>query len=312
MGDNSPATQLSVCLARQSPVAVIFRRGPSNRVQLIRWHRDQDRFFPGQWLKGRIYDQRCDLSPCGEHLIYFAANHRPPLYSWTAISRPPFLTALCLWPKGDCWGGGGLLNGGEIVLNHSRREDCEVRGFTLPPSMKVLTCGEYSGWGEDRPISDFRLARDGWQLLDESMAHKNGDRAPLWIRYDPPQLWSKLHPHSERTSLAFCLTGIYRKQGRWRETVARVCRDEATILDLGMVSWADWDDNGDLLYAQEGSLYRSRYEAGAFAPALRLARFDDLSFTEMETPAQARTWDQPLDLAPLELPLRSSDWPAVP
>ena len=79
-----------------------------------------------------------------------------------------------------------------------------------------------------------------------------------------------------------------------------------------MVSWANWDDNGDLLYAQEGSLYRSRYEAGAFAPALRLARFDDLSFTEMETPAQARTWDQPLDLAPLELPLRSSDWPAVP
>src|SRR5262249_17885427 len=30
-------------------------------------------------------------------------------YAWTAISRPPFLTALALWPKGDCWHGAGCL-----------------------------------------------------------------------------------------------------------------------------------------------------------------------------------------------------------
>lgn len=64
----------------------------------------------GQWFKGRIYERRCDLSPSGEKLIYFAAKYRSPLYTWTAVSRPPFLTALLLWPKGDAWGGGGLFN----------------------------------------------------------------------------------------------------------------------------------------------------------------------------------------------------------
>src|SRR5262249_25498999 len=53
-------------------------------------------------VQGRIYERRCDLTPAGDRLVYFAASFRQPLHSWTAISRPPYLTALALWPKGDC------------------------------------------------------------------------------------------------------------------------------------------------------------------------------------------------------------------
>src|SRR4051812_15030832 len=60
--------RLFFLLARKSPTAVIFRRGPSDWVQLIRWNTQTDDFEPGQWFHGRVYEHRCDLSPNGELL----------------------------------------------------------------------------------------------------------------------------------------------------------------------------------------------------------------------------------------------------
>jgi hypothetical protein len=95
--------RLSVILAREAPVGVIFRRGPSNLVELIKWNTDADAFERGQWFKGRIYDEYSDLTPDGSLLVYGAPkmwlgrnvdkDHFPV---WTAVSRPPWLTALAL------------------------------------------------------------------------------------------------------------------------------------------------------------------------------------------------------------------------
>jgi len=78
--------RLYALLARKAACGVVFRRGPSNRVLLISWNTSSDTFRTGQWLKGRIYQRRCDLSPEGDLLLYFAANYREPLRSWSAIS----------------------------------------------------------------------------------------------------------------------------------------------------------------------------------------------------------------------------------
>ena len=99
-------------LARKANTAVIIRRGPSKAVCTMLWNRQNDTFKLGQWLRGRIYERRCDLSPDGRHFIYFAMNGKwdgPVEGSWTAISRTPYLKALSLWPWGDCWNGGGLF-----------------------------------------------------------------------------------------------------------------------------------------------------------------------------------------------------------
>src|SRR5689334_17597784 len=111
-----PPCRLFMILARRAPRAVIFRRGPSDWFQLILWHTDADEIEYGQWFHGRIYVRRSDLSPDGSLLIYFARKitgrtlaDRAYTYAWTAISRPPYYTALALWPKGDCWHGGGLF-----------------------------------------------------------------------------------------------------------------------------------------------------------------------------------------------------------
>jgi hypothetical protein len=64
MPEQIPA-RLHVLLARDSDNAVIIRRGPSRKTCVIGWERKSDTFRVGQWLHGRIYERRCDLSPDG-------------------------------------------------------------------------------------------------------------------------------------------------------------------------------------------------------------------------------------------------------
>jgi len=103
--------RLFVIFAKEAHEAVIFRRGPSSWFHLIRWDTKNDQFYPGAWVKGRIYPERCDLSPNGELLLYFIHQGRKLgsnyTDSWTAISRSPWLSALGLWPQGTTYGGGG-------------------------------------------------------------------------------------------------------------------------------------------------------------------------------------------------------------
>src|SRR5256885_15981896 len=118
--------RLFVILARKADKAVIIRRGPTRWVHLSLWHTDTDRIEHGQWFHGRIYERRCDLSPNGSLFIYFAQKKnrytqedKEYTYAWTTISKPPYLTGLALWPKGDCWHGGGLFIDNKTVwLNH--------------------------------------------------------------------------------------------------------------------------------------------------------------------------------------------------
>src|SRR6202789_3757800 len=86
-------TRLHVLLARDARVGLVIRRGPAKSVCTVLWNRKRDTFKLGQWMRGRIYERRCDLSPDGKHFIYFAMNGRwesETRGAWTAISRVPF------------------------------------------------------------------------------------------------------------------------------------------------------------------------------------------------------------------------------
>jgi hypothetical protein len=89
--------RLFVIAARDTPVAAVLRRGPSGWYQIIRWDTGSDEFTDGSWFKGRIYEDKCDLSPDGELFVYFCHGGRwRPEYTdaWTAVSRLPWLSAL--------------------------------------------------------------------------------------------------------------------------------------------------------------------------------------------------------------------------
>lgn len=158
--------RLHVLLASEKPYGVVIRRGPSKRVCFIGWDREKDEFMPTQWLKGRIYERRSDLSSDGKYLIYFAMNGRwdsEAKGAWTAISQSPWMKAKVLFAKGDCWHGGGLfLDDKTYWLN----DGCghEILQQTNEVKQDTSFQPKENFGGECPGVYYLRLQRDGWIL----------------------------------------------------------------------------------------------------------------------------------------------------
>lgn len=288
-------------LAREAPVVVLFRRGPSKSVGLFRWDLRDDRIEEGQWFWGRIYTRRCDLSPNGELLCYFAGRFRGPLGTWTAISRPPYLTALALWSQGHTWGGGGLFStNGRLALNHSFDETGEtpyrprLDGLPLPPGFLVRPLHERSGAGEDDPIESMRLVRDGWTLSDEGSRVTQSWSAPIRLAYDRPYARTKPIAGHKREPLLLrvLLHGLHERDGRRIvESGQIVTQDDTVIRDLGRIDWADASAKGDVLWTAGGCVHRiSRGELARDAEPRMVADLNDRRFRRLDTPDEMRRW----------------------
>ena len=285
-----PSTRIYAILARKAPIAVVFRRGPSRQVLTVAWDTNSHEFRMGQWFKGRIYEHRCDLSPSGEKLIYFAAKHRAPPFTWTAVSRAPFLTALAMWPKGGSWGGGGLFrNERAIGLNHLKGQFDLAEDFELPRSMTVEPCGVHSGRGEDAPILRQRLTRDGWNLRQEAEGLANKPKSRIWHEPSKKESWVK--PRGAWT-LEMSIVGIHERDGTWYVMQHRILDVMGEVaIDLGRSDWADWSMSGELLFAREGRLYRLIVEKGSdLGVPEELIDLRELRFEAVPTPPEALLW----------------------
>lgn len=296
--DKPPATRLYALLARDARTGVVFRRGPSKQVQLIRWDLRDDSFAHGQWFKGRIYERRCDLSPSGRLLAYFAATNRAPYVSWTALSRPPFFTALALWPKGDAWGGGAVFEDERtLLLNHrfggQRDESALASHFHLPHDMQVKPFGVHAGGGEDEPINGVLRQRDGWRLVDAGEGATGGRRSGALYRFTRPQLSEKAGKNGLRLQALLHTVGANNEA--WYGIDHRVLdRDGQLLLDLPGSDWADWD-GADLVFARDGCLHRVRRSAllagNVDASAIQLLHdFRGARFTALAPTAEAKKW----------------------
>ena len=282
--------RLYALVAREARKAIVFRRGPSKNVLLLDWDLETDRLTPGQWFKGRIYERRCDLSPDGDWLVYFAAKHHGPLGTWTAVSRPPYLTALALWAKGDTWGGGGLFDDARnLRLNHRPgHESYLADGFMLPKTYRVKNLGERPGWGEDAPIHTMRLARDGWSEVSPGEVSDYKAKGPFRWVYHAPVVVEKAVQGKAR--LCVSLHGIGERNGpRYIQTAQVLSPDASPLADLGRVDWADVDHMGDVLFARDGCLYRLSGPDLTGEAAL-VADLNALRFEPRVAPGYATGW----------------------
>lgn len=287
------AVRIHVILARASERAVVFRRGPSKRVRMLLWHTKDDEIQPGQWLRGRVYEHRCDLSPQGELLVYFAAKHKPPFGTYTAISRPPYFTALALWPKGDTWGGGGMFESDRnLRLNHHEYHMKLAEGFTLSKHFRVTHWGEHAGRGEDEPLASAILVRNGWTLEGNGRSRIAAPESPVWLDVDPPEIWSRHHPRDPDLKLRRVLTGVKVLNGPWYRFTFDVGHDERDRSTLADADWADFAHDGDLLYAARGCLYRVPWRKKQLvgADTRCVADLVDDSFAPVPPPAWAERW----------------------
>jgi hypothetical protein len=141
-------------------------------VRVIHWNRETDEFTPGQWFRGKIYADRSDISPDGQHMIYFAMGGVAWAIpetggTWTALSRVPSLTALAIWPQGDTWAGGGIFKSNKSywldTYHSSLRDHTNLRRIFLHPAPSRM---ERDGWvpKEQRLRMFEKEIPDGWTL----------------------------------------------------------------------------------------------------------------------------------------------------
>ena len=252
---------------------MIYRRGPTRHTALILWDRDTDGFEVGQWFKGKVYPDRSALAPDGAHLLTFMGTFLPPFRTWTALSRPPFFTALALWPKGDTWGGGGIFVGERTVaLDHNALQSALAPGFSVPAGFTQLPPSPAT-WAK------IAAARDPqrWRVSEER-DHTDAVRSVL---RDAPS--------------GLGLTRSWHAGGRTGSSMGEFCaalRLRTGPVPLDGVGWVDFDRNGDLVFAIGGRLHRCAAAAlegitgtGALVERARLlADFTDLRFRVLRAP----------------------------
>lgn len=163
MSKTPHTTRLYAFVARDVRKAVIVRRGPSKQVRMIAWDLATDRFERGQWLSGRLYDGRADISPDGRLFVYFAGKFKTKLGTFTAVCRPPNFTALALWPEGSTYGGGGFFEKNRrLVLRYSGMLDELHGGETIPDDFEIATLRDFR---ERFPDQHHPWVHQGWTLV---------------------------------------------------------------------------------------------------------------------------------------------------
>jgi hypothetical protein len=274
----------------------------------------------GQWFKGRIYEKRCDLSPDGTKLIYFAQkinrrtlNDPKYSYAWTAISRPPYLTALALWRKGDCWNGGGLFEtNSRVWLNHA--EGGGAHPDKQPRELEVLH--KIDQRGEDDTVLDKRLSRDGWTLLQrwqggfhESLfARAQRELMEKGLSFDEMLAESlRLRLHELDTESRFITDSPEIRErpspdGRFLLRMRMTIRGFAAVYDFAYqatggemtpiegAEWADWDQRGRLAFVRAGKLFAAKPSSGLDGQGQELADFNAQEPVSLKSPEWARHW----------------------
>jgi hypothetical protein len=299
--------RLWVYLARNASMGVILRRGPSDWVQMIRWETKSDVFTPGQWFHGRIYERNCDVSPNGQLFVY--STYKPGNWkanpqigdSWTAISKPPYFTALALWPGPGSWEGGGYFDDDKsMALNHWIENRNPHPDHQPPSQFEVLERDD--GIYLSGSVFEHRLRRDGWRFKESAGRS----------RVRPLKLQSEQQQHDSGMPIVrFKSVGditllcngyvnhrLLMDRGLYRHSpynVIPVYRyrifNESFNKEyhLPNIAWADFDQHNRLVLARNGKIFAARIDAAGLA-LTELADFNANQPEAIESPDWAKKW----------------------
>jgi len=198
------------------------------------------------------------VSPDGRFLIYFAAkinahtieNTNGYTYAWTAISEPPQYKAVMLWPKGDCWHGGGLFKSNrDILLNH-RPDQAQIHPRHVSSKFKVTP--NLETYGEDEPIHSMRLVLDGWNCVQQGKFTMDG--CSSW-KAEQTEIWEKKGRagkclRRELLKIDFELYG-----GPYVEQFYLISSNGTPVV-IADANWAELDQRGRLVFARFGKVFR--------------------------------------------------------
>ena len=285
--------RLHAVFASEKPLAVVFRRGPSKQVCTFLWDRNKDTFKLGQWLKGRIYERRSDLSPDGKYLLYFAMNGKwnsQTRGAWTAVSKAPYLKAIALYAKGDCWEGGGLflsknnfwLNDRYFTPKKILRQSEEVKRdeFYIPESGYGGSANGLRFNAEDTGVYYRRLLREGWQFRGSTRTQTShsgirSDERVIVFEKNLPNSWT-----------------LQKKAHEGLATEGKGCYwDEHLLIDRSSgeeIVHPDWEwaelDRKEIVWASQGCIYRAKVHKTKIGKSKLLQDFNTAKFQAIRAP----------------------------
>jgi hypothetical protein len=271
---------MCVLLAKQANVGVILRRGPTRWWRVTLWDTKRDRFEGGQWFHGRICPEKCDVSPDGKLLVYFAGkwDRRSAAggydKTWTAVSRPPYLTALALWPIAETWSGRGIFLDNRTVLVETAGPSLGEKNHpNHPPGpLEVVEYGAL-GAGDSRRAAVPGSA-SGWE---EGPALRAGMRWPLASKVcGDLMLGREIACEQFCPSRSPCIYTLYRQDGE--------------PIDTFEAHWADWDRQGRLVATAGGRVLAGKFGRDRKLKWRQLAAMNEERPIRMEAPDWAQHW----------------------
>ncbi len=249
--------------AKSNRTVFLYRR--SNKITyliLLDYKKEKFSLEVGARFYGRIYPNRCDLSPDGNYFLYFAMGksqqqYDKKLYCWTGICSPPKIKAEKLFAHGDTWGGGGkfidsctLFIAPGMYPDFDKTKDERFHTYRIIFSEKPEY--QYNGWASGH----------GWTISEFQIDPRHGPKYPI------PKVWTK---SSGRTTLCRCLhyqdflkskdgntVGSYDLHSYSVKYGKRQTEHSLDPLN-GVCKWADFDSRGRLIMAvgSEVSIYKN-------------------------------------------------------
>lgn len=270
------APRLHILFASHAPLALVIRRGPSKSVVTLLWNRRKDTFQLGQWLRGRIYERRSDLSPDGKHFLYFAMNGRwksETQGAWTAISQAPYLKALVLLAKGDCWNGGGLWTGKNTYWLNDGYGHVPLGDHTSVRRDELYQPDAFFG-SECLGVYFPRLMRDGW-TLDSSAPERSRGQRTYSFRKPLPNGWTLI-------KLAHAQVDAPEGKGCYWDEHA-LASPKGDTITYPAWEWAELDGHR-LVWAERGCLFSASLNKRGLTNIVELHDFNDMTFQAIAAP----------------------------
>lgn len=239
----------------ESRVAAVIEKRPRKWWRLGRWDLVSGKYDEGAWFCGRLYPQRCDLSPGGRWLSYFACKYGsawPAGESYQAISRLPWLKALAAWSECGTWSSGLHFVADPTVWEVG---DPIVGGASVHRVVGGMRHTDAAQFATER--------RRGWR---ESASTPPRDSADVWDGWRDVVM-EKPSPGSGRVSIlsvAGKFEAFRQLPHSWPPNPAayRLSRGSKSRV-LPDVQWADWTCDGHLAVATTGGVLQIRYHGGS-------------------------------------------------
>ncbi|MDI1448997.1 hypothetical protein [Polyangium sp. 6x1] len=235
-GETLTFPRIYILRASQAPRALIFVTHRQKCWSLHLWDLEAQRVEPGGMFFGTLYPRRCDLSPDGRYLLYFAMK-APGDPDWphqfSGLSRAPWLACVLAWREAGTWTRGMFFSS-----RASGRPEIHARGYLHRGADVADLCP----WNiESTPSIQLAAERRiGFVEADDSPPRDPGD---IWDERRRAVL-EKPRPGGGREALRVMQSAFDQGEGRVERyrNYYRLVGNDGREIPLPDHVWLDWLD----------------------------------------------------------------------